>query len=190
MLPVLAMTAAIPEALTPPGTDISGGADIVGGSAAVAGQFPYQVAILHSGSLFCGGVLINANTVLTAAHCSVDYPASSVQVRAGSLVSLPCNQLERFIEFITNRKDRNMPQVVPSSVSRRLSFIQSMMRTRLIMTSPFGNWPLPSPRAPPLAMRFYRLRALTQLLVSAPQYQAGMYYCNHFPLLYPTSTGV
>lgn len=89
MLPALAMTAAIPEALSPPSTNIGGGADIVGGSAAVAGQFPYQVAILHGGSLFCGGVLINANTILTAAHCSVDYAASQVQVRAGSLVCLP-----------------------------------------------------------------------------------------------------
>lgn len=86
MLPAFSMSAALPDALTPV-PDIGGGSDIVGGSAAVAGQFPYQVALLHSGSLFCGGVLINANTVLTAAHCSVDYSASSVQVRAGSLVS-------------------------------------------------------------------------------------------------------
>ena len=91
MLPALSMAAAIPEALsaTPiiPVADGGDLADIVGGSAAVAGQFPYQVALLRSNSLFCGGVLINANTVLTAAHCSVDYSASQVQVRAGSLVS-------------------------------------------------------------------------------------------------------
>lgn len=84
MLPALSMAAAVPVA--PPDTDAGDIVDIVGGSAATAGQFPYQVALLQSGSLFCGGVLINAKTVLTAAHCSVDTSASSVKVRAGSLV--------------------------------------------------------------------------------------------------------
>ncbi|KAK0105472.1 hypothetical protein ONS95_004163 [Cadophora gregata] len=83
ILPALTTAAAIPEPQIH--TDTDNGADIVGGSAAVAGQFPYQVALLRGSSLFCGGVLINANTVLTAAHCSVDYPASAVTVRAGSL---------------------------------------------------------------------------------------------------------
>jgi len=82
MVPSLSMAAALPEAAAPP---VANAGEIVGGSAATAGQFPFQVALLESGSLFCGGVLINANTVLTAAHCSVDYSASSVKVRAGSL---------------------------------------------------------------------------------------------------------
>ena len=65
------------------------GSQIVGGTAAGAGEFPYIVSLSHSGSHFCGGVLLNANTVLTAGHCSVDYSASSVKVRAGSNVSSP-----------------------------------------------------------------------------------------------------
>lgn len=80
ILPALSIAAAVP-APQPAGD----GVEIVGGSAATTGQFPYQVALLQSGSLFCGGVLLNANTVLTAAHCSVDTSASSVKVRAGSL---------------------------------------------------------------------------------------------------------
>ncbi|KXJ86523.1 trypsin-like cysteine/serine peptidase domain-containing protein [Microdochium bolleyi] len=59
---------------------------IVGGEAASAGDFPFIVSLGRSGgSHFCGGVLLNANTVVTAAHCSVGQSASSVTVRAGSL---------------------------------------------------------------------------------------------------------
>ncbi|WYZ39659.1 hypothetical protein EsH8_III_001573 [Colletotrichum jinshuiense] len=58
---------------------------IVGGTLAVAGDFPFIVSLQRSGSHFCGGSLLNANTVITAAHCSVGQSAGSVSVRAGSL---------------------------------------------------------------------------------------------------------
>lgn len=60
---------------------------IVGGSAAEAGEFPFIVSLQRRGSHFCGGTLLNENTVLTAAHCSTSANAASVSVRAGSLVS-------------------------------------------------------------------------------------------------------
>ena len=63
-------------------------AEIVGGTTASAGEFPYIVSLQHSGSHFCGGALISADTVMTAGHCSVDYAAGSVTVVAGTLVSL------------------------------------------------------------------------------------------------------
>lgn len=61
------------------------GQEIVGGELASAGDFPFIVSLQRSGSHFCGGSLVNANTVVTAAHCSVGQSASSVTVRAGSL---------------------------------------------------------------------------------------------------------
>jgi trypsin len=87
-LPVLALSAAIPQDPPPfiedPSTD---DADIVGGVAASQGDFPFIVSLQSStGSHFCGGSLLNANTVLTAAHCTVGQTASSLRVRAGSLV--------------------------------------------------------------------------------------------------------
>lgn len=63
--------------------------NIVGGTTASTAEFPYIVSLSQSGSHFCGGVLLNAYTVITAAHCSVGQSASAVKVRAGSLVSQP-----------------------------------------------------------------------------------------------------
>ncbi|CAM1504991.1 Fc.00g106280.m01.CDS01 [Cosmosporella sp. VM-42] len=80
-MPAVSMAAA----LAMPAELSTRGSQIVGGTTAAAGEFPYIVSLSHSGSHFCGGVLLNANTVLTAGHCSVDYSASSVKVRAGSL---------------------------------------------------------------------------------------------------------
>ena len=62
--------------------------DIVGGTAAAAGDFPFIVSLQSSGSHFCGGSLVNANTVITAAHCTVGQSVSTLTIRAGSLVSI------------------------------------------------------------------------------------------------------
>ncbi|KAH6610374.1 trypsin [Trichoderma cornu-damae] len=75
VLPALALGAAIQPR----------GADIVGGTTAALGEFPYIVSLSSQGSHFCGGVLVNSKTVVTAGHCSVDFTASQVKVRAGSL---------------------------------------------------------------------------------------------------------
>ncbi|KAH7074004.1 trypsin [Paraphoma chrysanthemicola] len=86
-LPVLALSAAIPQDPPPFVEDPSSDdADIVGGVAASSGDFPFIVSLqTSSGSHFCGGSLLNANTVLTAAHCTVGQSAGSLRVRAGTL---------------------------------------------------------------------------------------------------------
>ncbi|KAK7219666.1 hypothetical protein V2G26_007669 [Clonostachys chloroleuca] len=64
--------------------------NIAGGTTATISVFAYVVIYFSSfsltdgGSHFCGGVLLNANTVLTAGHCSEGVRASAVKVRVGT----------------------------------------------------------------------------------------------------------
>lgn len=63
---------------------------IVGGDEAEEDENPFQVALLLSESpdnaaaQFCGGTLVSANMVVTAAHCSDFITAGDVQVLAGA----------------------------------------------------------------------------------------------------------
>ncbi|XP_022905889.1 chymotrypsin-1-like [Onthophagus taurus] len=58
---------------------------VVGGANAAAGQFPYQISLRGaSGSHTCGGSILSANWILTAAHCVYGGSASSYTVVTGS----------------------------------------------------------------------------------------------------------
>jgi len=57
---------------------------IVGGRESRPGENPWQVSLLRpSGSHFCGGIIINEDWVLTAAHCVEYQSASRVRVTVG-----------------------------------------------------------------------------------------------------------
>nr|XP_012225381.1 PREDICTED: chymotrypsin-1-like [Linepithema humile] len=45
--------------------------NIVGGRDAPNGKYPYQISLRYFGSHSCGGSILNARNVLTAAHCVV-----------------------------------------------------------------------------------------------------------------------
>lgn len=70
----------------------NGGAsqEIVGGKPALDGRWPFMVGLLSANisnnfsAQFCGGTLIDAEHVLTAAHCVVGDSASSMQVLVGT----------------------------------------------------------------------------------------------------------
>ena len=42
---------------------------VIGGSNARPGSWPWQVAIYYNNRFHCGGSLVNANWLVTAAHC-------------------------------------------------------------------------------------------------------------------------
>jgi trypsin len=84
-VPALISAAAIPQEI--PDNWDENSSDIVGGVAAAQGDLPFIVSVQVSGSHLCGGTLVNANTVISAAHCYYGRSTSGLGVRAGSLVS-------------------------------------------------------------------------------------------------------
>ncbi|EMD94057.1 hypothetical protein COCC4DRAFT_79671 [Bipolaris maydis ATCC 48331] len=85
-----ALPALVLSAPTPQWDDVPE-ENIVGGTTAAAGEYPFIVSLQVGGRHVCGGTLINGNTVVTAAHCSVSSVIGSVSntaVRVGSLYSI------------------------------------------------------------------------------------------------------
>jgi trypsin len=86
-MPALTFAAALPQ-------DFS--TQIVGGTAAASGEFPFIVSVqTSSGSHFCGGTLLDADTVITAGHCAEGQTASRIRIRVGSTVSIAQEQIEK-----------------------------------------------------------------------------------------------
>ena len=60
-------------------------AAVVGGEPVDITSVPWQVSLQDpSGGHFCGGSILSPTLILTAAHCTVDTPASGIVVRAGA----------------------------------------------------------------------------------------------------------
>ncbi|KAG0414506.1 hypothetical protein HPB47_008323, partial [Ixodes persulcatus] len=83
---------------------------IVGGRRAKMGEYPWMVAMRFRrfGELFCGGSLIKADIVLTAAHCVDDKKISEVKVDAG-IIDLwtgggPYHQVRLPVRFILHAR--------------------------------------------------------------------------------------
>jgi hypothetical protein len=80
----------LPKTLSPSEIDAVLAPKIVGGSDASASDNPFQVALLfrnnsnNFSAQFCGGTLVSANFVVTAAHCSDFVTAGDVQVLTGA----------------------------------------------------------------------------------------------------------
>ena len=95
---------------------------VVGGDAALLGQFPWQVALvrdLEPSRQFCGGALITNSHVLSAAHCTTGLSPLNVGVAVG-LTNLSAsnngdNQAGAVVAVreIVNHPDYRSDSVVP-----------------------------------------------------------------------------
>src|SRR5437868_9404830 len=57
--------------------------DIIGGTAATPGQFPWQARLTVNGQPHCGGSLIHPKFILTAGHCVENVAPSDMLVILG-----------------------------------------------------------------------------------------------------------
>ncbi|KAF1952835.1 hypothetical protein CC80DRAFT_494983 [Byssothecium circinans] len=109
-LPAFTWAAALPE----PQSDINS-VNIVGGTSAALGEFPFIVSVQLSagGRHFCGGSLINEDTVLTAAHClqGRSPTAGAYQVRAGTLTYASGGTLAAVASFTLHPNSTNSAPV-------------------------------------------------------------------------------
>ena len=63
---------------------VAGGAGaIVNGTESAPEARPYQVSLQSDGEHYCGGTVVDATTIITAAHCLEGERASSTTIRAG-----------------------------------------------------------------------------------------------------------
>jgi trypsin len=92
------------------------GSDIIGGDPAAPGEFPFMAAILDkriSGTdfdrQFCGGSLIAAEWVLTAAHCAEGASAGQLAVAVGRTLLSSNEGQRRDVSAVIIHPDYNEP---------------------------------------------------------------------------------
>lgn len=81
----------------------AGGAGaIVNGNESATGARPYQVSLQSGGEHYCGGSIIDATTIITAAHCVEGESASGTTIRAGVIDLTSTNGQDVAVASITS----------------------------------------------------------------------------------------
>lgn len=90
---------------------------IVGGEQTTIERFPWIVSLQRLGSHFCGGSIISTTRILSAAHCTLNVPSTSISIRAGSTNNLAGGQ------FIGVSQVHNHPQYNPSTIDNDICVV-------------------------------------------------------------------
>lgn len=88
---------------------------IVGGRETSIEEHPWQVSLQMSGFHFCGGSIISEDTILTAGHCTVNYPASMMKVRLGSSTSASGGALHEVQKVVRHENFRTGRRGIPEN---------------------------------------------------------------------------
>ncbi|XP_017478063.1 PREDICTED: serine protease SP24D-like [Rhagoletis zephyria] len=162
------------QALAPPELP---SARIVGGKNAAEDQFPHQVSLQVAGQHYCGGSIISANYVVTAAHCVIGdqgqtLPASMVTLRAGSTQIHSGGVLVRIAKIIIHPLYvSNINDIALLRLSTPLTFSKSIKAIPLAISNPptgasvivsgWGN--LRQNGAQPTHLQYTTLRSISTL---------------------------
>ncbi|KAH9409327.1 hypothetical protein TYRP_010330 [Tyrophagus putrescentiae] len=112
---------------------------IVGGTKAGEGAYPHQVSLRTNGRHFCGGSVISAGWVLTAAHCTVGQSPSRISVVVGTNRLNAGGQTYRVQRIINhpsynrnnNQNDISLLQIAGSGIA-----LSGRVRTIALASSP------------------------------------------------------
>jgi secreted trypsin-like serine protease len=122
---------------------------IVNGNIANPGQFPYQVAIISrfsQGSGLCGGSILTARTVLTAAHClRLQELSTSSVIIFGAQNRTNANEPTQFRVEVPNTTYRIHPGWIPTLIRNDVALI--------VMRDPIAFSTAVQPIALPTALR-------------------------------------
>jgi secreted trypsin-like serine protease len=142
---------------------------IVGGTAVPNGKYPFMAALLDKSrpgdafdELFCGGTLIDKDSVLTAAHCLVNPKPDKLQVVIGrTALSQNRGQLRSVSRrFIDPRYNRNGYDAAVLKLSRPVKSIKPIK----LATAKQNN--LVKQRPGPFDIRTFRMHEVSVPVVS------------------------
>lgn len=109
---------------------------IVGGEQTTIERFPWIVSLQRLGAHFCGGSIISSTRILSAAHCTVNVPPTSISIRAGSTNNLVGGQ------FISVDRVHNHPQYNPATINNDICV---MVLSSALNLAPAGVSTIPIP---------------------------------------------
>ncbi|GLG94778.1 Serine proteinase stubble [Gryllus bimaculatus] len=111
------------------------GERIVGGSPSLPGRWPWVVAIYRDGTFHCGGAVLEAQWIMTAAHCVDKWETHFYEVRAGLL---------RRSSFSPMEQQRAVAFVVAHEHYDRADMVHDLALMRLAAPLRFNRWVRPA----------------------------------------------